>query len=43
MPEQQCREMLATHFWVCRVGKGTFSKPTLCPCETSASHRITEW
>lgn len=34
--EQQCREMLATHFWVCRVGKGVFSKLTLCPCKTSA-------
>lgn len=26
---------MATDFWVCRVAKGTFSKLTLCPCETS--------
>lgn len=36
MPEQHCREMLATHFWVCRFGKGASLRLTLCPCETSA-------
>lgn len=34
MPEQLCGERLATHFWVCRVGKGTFLKLTLCPWQT---------